>query len=90
MEYLTASGAKLRFPDGQTPPKTPLPKPKKGCYHVVRFVRSDGILDIFGEKFRAPREAIYEYVQATVDVARQTLTVRLHGEAIDEKEYNMR
>ena len=31
----------------------PLPKPEHGKYHVVRFIRSDGWLDIFSEKFRA-------------------------------------
>lgn len=90
LHCLKASGVELRFPERRKAPKTPLPKPEHGRYHVVRFIRSDGILDIFGEKFDAPSEAIYEYVQATVDVARQRLQVRLDGEVIDEREYKLR
>jgi len=90
LQCLKASEAKLRFPERPQAPKTPLPKPEQGRYHVVRFIRSDGILDIFGEKFHAPSEAIYEYVQATVDVARQRLQVRRDGELIDEREYKLR
>lgn len=90
LHCLKASGVKLRFPERREAPKTPLSKPEQGRYHVVRFIRSDGILDIFGEKFHAPSEAIYEYVQATVDVARQRLQVRLDQEVIDEREYRLR
>lgn len=90
LQCLKASGVQLRFPERREAPKTPLLKPEQGRYHVVRFIRSDGILDIFGEKFHAPNEAIYEYVQATVDVARQRLQVRLDREVIDEREYKLR
>lgn len=33
-----------------------------GYVHLVRFIRSDRILDIFGEKFAMPVELEYEYV----------------------------
>ncbi|MCF6286069.1 MAG: IS481 family transposase [Candidatus Hydrogenedentes bacterium] len=90
LHSLKDSGVKLRFPESQEAPKTPLPKPEQGRYHVVRFIRSDGMLDIFGEKFALPSEAIYEYVKATVDVAKETLQVRLDQEVIDEWEYKLR
>jgi len=90
LQCLKASGAHLRFPECRKPPKTPLPKPEQGRYHVVRFIRSDGMLDIFGERFPAPSEAIYEYVQATIDVARQKLELRLDGVVIEERDYNLR
>jgi len=87
---LEASGATLRFPPTVAAPRYPLPKPERGRYHLVRFVRSDGLLDVFGEKFRAPPEAIYEYVRLTVDVARQRLTVFLHQAMVDEHHYRLR
>jgi hypothetical protein len=34
--------------------------------HMVRFIRSDGRLDIFGEQYRLPSEAVYEYVVASI------------------------
>ena len=38
-----------------------------GYVHVIRFIRSNRILDIFGEKFAMPVELEYEYVWATID-----------------------
>ncbi len=87
---LEASGAKLRFPSTPVAPRCPLPKPERGRYHLVRFVRSDGLLDVFGEKLLAPPEATYEYVRLTVDVARQRLSVFLDDQLLDEHEYRLR
>lgn len=87
---LEASGAKLRFPPGPEAPRYPLPKPERGRYHLVRFVRSDGLVDIFGESFSAPPEATYEYVRLTVDVERQQLLVFLDGTVVDEHRYLLR
>jgi hypothetical protein len=67
-----------------------LAKPEQGRYHIIRFVRSDGLLDVFGETFQAPPEAVYEYVRLTVDVAQQCLSVFLDGAVIDEHEYRSR
>jgi transposase InsO family protein len=87
---LEASGVRLRFPPTAEAPRYPLPKPERGCYHVVRFVRSDGLLDVFGEKFHAPPEAIYEYVCLTIDVDTQRLLVYLDGQIVDEHDYHLR
>ncbi len=38
---------RIRFPVSLEAPPYPLPKPEKGRYHLVRFIRSDGRLDIF-------------------------------------------
>ena len=80
----------IRFPDSTTPPTWPLPKPERGRYHVVRFIRSDAILNVFGEKFMLPQEAIYEYAVATVDAGRQDLTVEVGGSTIDRFTYRLR
>ncbi len=87
---LEASGTKLRFPPDTEAPRYPLPKPERGRYHLVRFVRSDGLLHIFGETFKAPPEAIYEYVRLTVDVSRQWLSVFLGKALLDEHSYRLR
>ncbi len=87
---LEASGTMLRFPPAPEAPRHPLPKPDRGRYHLVRFVRSDGLLDVFGETFPAPPEATYEYVRLTVDVGRQRLLVFLDGTVVDEHPYSLR
>jgi putative transposase len=87
---LEASEATLRFPPTPEAPRYPLPKPDRGRYHLVRFIRSDGLLDIFGERFRAPPETVYEYVRVTVDVERQRLLVFLDGTLVDDHEYRCR
>ena len=81
---------RIRRPESPLAPRHPLPKPSSGLYHLVRFIRSDGLLDIFSEKFRLPSEAVYEYVIATVDVARQRLSVVMNGVTIDERDYWLR
>ena len=89
---LTALGRckQLRFPASEQPPTHPLPKPEKGRYHLVRFIRSDGLLDILGEKFLMPPEAIYEYLRATIDVGQQRLSLFLGNKKIDEHPYRLR
>jgi hypothetical protein len=68
----------------------PLPKPEKGRYHLVRFIRSDGRLDIFGEQYRLPSEVVYEYVVASIDVGLEKLQVQVDGRTIEEYHYPMR
>lgn len=80
----------LRLPASSQAPQHPLPKPESGRYHLVRFIRSDGLLDVFSENFRLPAEAIYEYVIATIDVARQKLRVTLDQVVIAEHDYQLR
>ena len=43
-----------------------------GKYHVVRFIRDDGILHVFGEEFRLPPETHYEYVIVRIPVKTAT------------------
>lgn len=86
---LKRSNLKIRFPQSLSAPRHPLPKPGKGRYHLVRFIRSDGVLDVFGEKYTLPPEATYEYVVATVDVASQKLIVQIEGQTLEEYEYAM-
>jgi putative transposase len=90
MQALAGMGAPLRFPPSSDPPPEPLPKPTPGRYHVVRFIRSDCMMDVFGERFRVPPEAMYAYVRGTVDVREQVLSFYLGPNLITQREYRMR
>jgi transposase InsO family protein len=81
---LQREGRPLRYPPQEPAPRVPLRKPEAGRYHLVRFIRSDLRLDAFGERFRLPPEAEYEYVIATVDVEQQRLRVRLGEDPVAE------
>jgi putative transposase len=87
---LQRAGQPLRFPPAEVAPRVPLPKPETGCYHLVRFIRSDRRLDIFGERFLLPPEAEYAYVVATVHVAQQRLRVVLGADLVAEFPYCLR
>ncbi len=67
--------ARLRFPQPTSMPPLPLRKPTVGTYRLIRFIRSDRRLDVFGEKFRMPQDVVYEFVTAIINVKEQSLTV---------------
>jgi hypothetical protein len=52
--------------------------------------RSDGHIDVFGERLRVPPEALYAYVRATIDVGRQHLTIQLDDHVIDQQPFLIR
>jgi len=90
LKALARMGRALVFPHGEQAPRHPLEKPKSGRYHLVRFVRSDLHVNIFGEMFSAPPETQYEYVVATVDVAEQKLKLFLDKLQVAEYDYRLR
>ena len=90
LKALARSGRKLVFPDRKKAPQHPLEKPEEGSYHLVRFIRSNCKVDIFGELFAAPLEAQYEYVVATIDVKEQKLKLFLDKIQIEEYKYQLR
>ena len=50
-------------------PNTGLPKLDyipDGNIIIIRFIRSDRKLDIFGEKFQVPQNLVYSYVKAVI------------------------
>ena len=87
---LAAANVRLAFPRQRVAPHHPLPKPDQGRYHLIRFVRRDGRLDVFGEAFRVPAIAIHTYVRATVDVTHQRLLIYLDNQVIDDHVYRLR
>ena len=57
-----------------------------GYVHLIRFIRSSHLLDVFGEKFVMPADVEYEYVWATIDTAKERLGV-YHDHKIAEYDY---
>jgi len=53
-----------------------------GYVHLVRFIRSNRILDIFGEKFSMPVELEYEYVWVTIDTGKETSPLSIYHDSI--------
>lgn len=90
LKALTATQAKLRFPNQEEQPRQRLQKPEIGRYHLVRLIRSDLKLNIFGELFSVPTELKLEYVVATIDVKEQKLKLFLDKTQVDELDYKMR
>jgi len=58
-----------------------------GHIHLIRFIRSNRILDVFGEKFPMPIEVEYEYVWATINTAEETLSIYHDSELIEKFDY---
>ncbi len=69
-------------------PEEPIPL-EDGEIHLVRFIRSDRVLDIFGEHFQMPKDVVYEYVVATILTEIHSLEVTCHGERVDLFEYRL-
>lgn len=70
---------------GPVPAKAPL---DYGQIWLVRFIRSDLILDVFSEKFKLPKGAQYTYVVAKIDLLEQMLYVcDSNGHLISRKGY---
>lgn len=89
-QALQQSKTVLRFPPSIEAPRLPLKRPEGGQYHVVRFIRSDRRLNVFGEQFTLPPETAYEYVIGTIDVQTQKLKIHIGQEQVDEKDYAIR
>jgi len=60
---------------------------KKGKIHFIRFIRGNGILDIFGKKFKVVDGFLYEYVRVTVDLGQNKLTLYHPSGLSQELEY---
>jgi transposase InsO family protein len=90
LKALAASNAKLRFPTAEESPKHRMKKPEIGKYHVVRLIRSNLKLNVFGERFSAPPETMLEYVVATIDVKEQKLKLFLGKKQVEEFDYKLR
>ena len=55
----------------------------------IRFIRSDRILNIFGEKFQVSNKLVYSYVKAVVVTKIHTLQVYLGEDLVDVFDYQL-
>ncbi|MEW6183090.1 MAG: transposase, partial [Bacillota bacterium] len=85
-ESLQASGCSLRLLHETFVPKEP---PTSGMVKLIRFIRSDVMLDIFTERFRLDRSVVYEYVTATIYVKEQVLIVDCQGHEVTVIDYKL-
>lgn len=90
MNALAATNTRLRFPADDKTPNHRMKKPETGKYHLVRLIRSDLKLNIFGELFPVPPELKLEYVVATINVKEQKLKLFLDKIQVDEFKYTLR
>ena len=70
------------LPDDFQLPKDKIPI-EDGYIHFFRFIRSDRLLDIFGEKFTLSKDLVYEYVKATICTDLQILQVRHDNQLVE-------
>lgn len=82
------SGLVLRHPPSDYRPPDRLPA--KGRIEAVRFIRSDGVIDLWGHKIRVPDEHTHQYVTAMIAVrAKDLRVITRHGEIIHAGPFNI-
>ena len=75
---------RLLSPDFRLPEKLSI---APGYIHLIRFIRSDFILDIFREKYVMSNDLEYEYVWATIDTGKEILSIYHDSKLIVEYPY---
>ena len=60
-----------------------------GSISLIRFIRSDSKLDIFGEKFEVSKDLVYSYVRAMIVTEIHALQVYLGDELVTTFEYRL-
>jgi len=58
-----------------------------GHIHLIRFIRSDRVLDIFGEPYIMPDDVEHEYTWATIDTGKEILSIYHDSKLIVEYPY---
>lgn len=88
MEVLNQSG----YQPIKLAPNTKLPKLDyipSGKVILIRFIRSDRNLDVFGEKFTVSKDLVYSYVKAIIITDRHVIKLFLGDELAETFEYRM-
>lgn len=60
-----------------------------GNIHLIRFIRSNRMLDIFGEQFPMPKNLEYEYVRATINTSKTKLFIYHDDQIVKELDYKL-
>lgn len=88
MEVLKASGFKPVAIGANT--KLPqLDEFPDGNIILIRFIRSNRLLDIFGEKFKVSQDLVYSYVKAVIVTSIHTLQIYLGDEFVESFDYRL-
>ena len=56
---------------------------------LIRFIRSNRLLDIFGEKFKVSKNLVYSYVKAVILTQIGLLQIYLGDELVEIFEYQL-
>jgi len=56
---------------------------------VIRFIRSDRKLDVFGEKIQVPHDLVYSYVKAVIVTKIHALQLYLGEDLVKTFEYQL-
>jgi len=56
---------------------------------LIRFIRSNRVLDVFGEKFKVSKDLIYSYVKAVIVTRIHRLQLYLGDELVDGFDYRL-
>jgi putative transposase len=73
-------------------PNTKLPElgsVPDGDIILIRFVRSNRLLDIFGEKFKVSKDLVYSYVKAVIVTQIHSLQIYLGDDLVDTIKYRL-
>jgi len=71
---------------------TKLPNLEKlpdGNIILIRFIRSNRMLDIFGEKFKVSTDLVYSYIKAVIVTSIHTLQLYLGDEFVESFDYKL-
>ena len=74
-------GANTKLPNLESVPD--------GNIILIRFIRSDRLLDIFGEKFKVSKSLVYSYVKAVIVTEIGSLQIYLGDELVDNFDYQL-
>jgi putative transposase len=73
-------------------PNTKLPKLDSvpdGDLILIRFIRSNRLLDVFGEKFKVSKDLVYSYIKAVIVTEINSLQIYLGEDLVDTFEYQL-
>jgi len=56
---------------------------------LIRFIRSNQLLDIFGEKIKVSKSLVYSYVKAVIVTKIGSLQIYLGDELVDSIDYRL-
>ncbi len=62
----------------------------EGNIILIRFIRSNRILNIFGERFEVSKDLVYSYVKAVIVTEIHTLQIYLGEELVKSFDYELR